>query len=356
MNPIVEAFRGAAALLVLAHHYSYQLDPYLTFGHLHVLHHGVDLFFVITGFLFAPHLLGEVRQHPFAFAIRRVFRIYPLYLVVLLAYFLRGLPYEGNALAFVKHLTFSQTLPLFDLASASFYSQVFWTLPVEVGFYAIVAVGLWCAAQPLCSNSRLVTFGLIASIGFGLSYGLNPDQQSEQWLLWQAQTPALLLQFWFGMVVYRSQHWMQMQRSRRLAAAALGLFLLASLAFVYPSAIDGALTARPFGPFNIVSGLAYALLLAAMQGCELRGTMASVALRAGALSYAIYLFHEMTLKLTLKLVPSLPPLIQVLLATALVVCLAQVLNRWIEAPMREWGRRLALRHDSALPAHSGRRS
>ncbi len=143
MNPVVEGFRGLAAMMVLAHHYSYLTDDTLTRGWLHFFHSGVDLFFVITGLLFAPYLLGEVQQSVRAFAIRRAFRLYPLFLLSIAVAVLKDWgEREGMGIAVVKHLLFLQALPLFDLENVGFFSLIYWTLPVEVMFYALVAVAL----------------------------------------------------------------------------------------------------------------------------------------------------------------------------------------------------------------------
>lgn len=86
---------------------------------------GVDLFFVLSGFVFAPYLFGR----PLAlreFAVRRFFRIYSAYFLALGIYVglktltSEDLPYVGQHLLFA-HL---QTREM-----AFFYNPAFWSLP-----------------------------------------------------------------------------------------------------------------------------------------------------------------------------------------------------------------------------------
>lgn len=349
MNPVIEAFRGAAAFAVLLHHYSYLTDGTLTSGWQHALHNGVDLFFVITGYLFAPHLLGEQRQHVGGFAIRRVFRLYPLFVLSLAVAVAKDWgERDGMLQAAMLHLLFAQALPIHGLQDVGFFSQIYWTLPVEVAFYAIVAVALALPApldhrqQP---GRRIVLVGTLALLGFVVVFATRYDPRSETWVIWQAQLPALLAQFWLGMLVHRVRPRLQRSAGVRMRALAAGLLLLVVLCVLYPVAVDGALTARPFGLFNLASGVGYALVFGACVASPRRMSplAARIALWMGSISYGVYLFHEWTLKSALRLLPGLPVGAQLGAALLMVVVLAALLHRTVEAPLRRRGRILAAR-------------
>lgn len=91
--PCLDGLRGVASLMVMLYHFG----PHIAApsGPFHLLHAlpdfffaGVDLFFVLSGFLIGGILL-DVRESPryfTTFYIRRVFRIFPLYYVTLLSY------------------------------------------------------------------------------------------------------------------------------------------------------------------------------------------------------------------------------------------------------------------------------
>ncbi|MGF6198326.1 acyltransferase family protein [Pseudomonas laurylsulfatiphila] len=105
----------------------------------------VALFFMITGFLFWDRLLTHRRQHDWlAFAVSRLFRLYPLYLPLMLAVFVcvfylqdwelkdSGTQLIGQALAW---LTFDRPDVNQYHQTGMLISNVTWTLGYEVFFY-----------------------------------------------------------------------------------------------------------------------------------------------------------------------------------------------------------------------------
>lgn len=105
----------------------------------------VALFFMITGFLFWSRLLAQGRQHDWlAFGISRVFRLYPLYLPLMLAVFVTVFYLQGWQLKEPVSQLFKQGLLwlTFDRPDVNQYPQtgmlisnVTWTLAYEVFFY-----------------------------------------------------------------------------------------------------------------------------------------------------------------------------------------------------------------------------
>ncbi|KQN44839.1 acyltransferase [Pseudomonas sp. Leaf48] len=105
----------------------------------------VALFFMITGFLFWDRLLTHGRQHDWlAFAVSRVFRLYPLYLPLMLAVFVTVFYVQNWELKEPVGRIIAQTLAwlVFDRPDVNQYPQtgmlisnVTWTLGYEVFFY-----------------------------------------------------------------------------------------------------------------------------------------------------------------------------------------------------------------------------
>ena len=134
----VQAMRGVAALsVVCGHAISARPDMVgrsLSEGALTILASGVDIFFVISGFIIATTAASQ--GDPLNFAFRRAVRIYPVYWLVLLAAFVSSSwialsPEQRPALDF--GFVFAWTYPNWYLAPA-------WSLAFELHFYAVVAV------------------------------------------------------------------------------------------------------------------------------------------------------------------------------------------------------------------------
>src|SRR5260370_9923392 len=92
--PPLDGLRGIAMGLVVLHHYIYQFNMPMTeflsailFTITEVGWSGVDLFFVLSGFLIGGILVDakESENYYRTFYIRRAFRILPVYLVLLFA-------------------------------------------------------------------------------------------------------------------------------------------------------------------------------------------------------------------------------------------------------------------------------
>jgi len=342
MNPAIETLRLLGALMVLTHHYSYQLSYGASselLG-LHYFHNGVDLFFVITGYLFAPILLGEKRVNAPTFLKRRFFRLYPLYLISLITFTLTATDRLPSLALWIEHAILLQTLPYHTLEQTSAISLVYWTLATELQFYLFV-LAMAVIYRFVQINYKLPLLFTVSVLGFIGSVYWNYNPMSETWVLWQAQLPALLLEFCLGVLVYR---YLQLANTRKyqLLLLTIGLSLLFALYLIYPSYAAKSLSARPFAWFNLASALGYALVMAALlqrsrTSQPKQNTTTAYLIYAGGLSYSIYLFHEITIRWAQKITPD--PVWRVVIGILIVCTLAWALNRWIENPLREYGRR-----------------
>jgi peptidoglycan/LPS O-acetylase OafA/YrhL len=139
--PVLDGLRGVAVLLVVIYHY-FDFTNYFFFGWL-----GVDLFFVLSGFLITDILITTVGQPGFLrnFFTRRVLRIFPLYyLTLLLVLFI--LPLFKNVHENIGYYQENQVWLWFYLQNwlytfkPQYGSKILlhtWSLAVEEQFYLI---------------------------------------------------------------------------------------------------------------------------------------------------------------------------------------------------------------------------
>ncbi len=137
----LDHLRALAILLVLVFHYQLKLfHPTWTEWFMQIGWTGVDLFFVLSGFLISSQLFGEIKNEGRislkAFFIKRFFRILPIYFFVVAVYFLFPLLREKEALPQLwKFLTFTQNFGL-DTKHFGTFSHA-WSLCVEEHFYLL---------------------------------------------------------------------------------------------------------------------------------------------------------------------------------------------------------------------------
>jgi len=156
--PSLDGLRGVAIALVLVWHgffgqfvRSNILQKFWWIGSLSWS--GVDLFFVLSGFLIGGILL-DARQSPNYFSTfycRRAFRILPLYAVLLLAYVILRPTVAGDWFALqvtsvplAAFLTFTQNFWMAVPANFGGGAGITWSLAIEEQFYLLAPLVVRC--------------------------------------------------------------------------------------------------------------------------------------------------------------------------------------------------------------------
>lgn len=342
----IEAFRALAAAMVMTVHYLGYFGAENT--PLLYLFTGVDLFFVLSGYVFAPYLLAGKRLHTESFLIRRFFRLYPLYLLSLVAYtaFKWGDPQLGAML--LRHLFMAHSLESREIAY--YFNGAYWSLPPEVEFYLLLPALAWLCARRW-GFAMLVVLAVAARVTVTV---LMPASYTEATIANVAafHLPGLLVEFILGAGAWWCAN--RMRGNARawgvlLFAAGVAISLLWAQAVVARLLAGGNHTVHtdPLtrGNVQMIAALGYALIVAGvLRAVPMQPAPRFVqraALWAGGCSYAVYLMHTLAPHLVGKLAPGTQGPALGLAAAALTFALATLMHWSFEDPMRRWGRDIA---------------
>ena len=340
LNSAIEAWRGLAAMMVMICHYRafWSSGP----SYLDITATGVDLFFVLSGFVFAPIMFTGIGSYR-AFMVRRIFRMYPLYILALITYaVLSSHNLSAQWLALAAHLTMLQT----SIASTItfFYNPAFWSLPAEWEFYVLMPILVWAIKR--YGFWACLAAAVAARIAFGF-WTQIPTEQSPyfNWASWAVlNLPGILAEFLMGTGVYWALHVRpQWQRFRNGVAIVFIVLLLVAL-YCYSFVLQPGLPPAWGNLVGLLAALLFALAVWLSLSWPVRapGWVRAIYLQLGALSYGVYLFHNAAPQILQQGGwTSLSSLQMTLASTAITLTLAYVLHRAVETPCRDYGRRLS---------------
>ena len=277
----IQYLRGIAALMVVWHHSRGQLERYAGLLPQHGFGaSGVDLFFVISGFIMVLTTHGK-SVTPGQFLHRRIVRVVPLYwlltlLVVVMAHLVPGLFKTTHthwwhvlqSLLFIPHASPAHPGKAWPLLVPG------WTLNYEMFFYLVFGMSLWLSTR---WRLAVVVGTLFALVAFG--WWAGPFESVGL----QFYTRYLLLEFAIGMLI--AHWWLGRGSAWPLWAAWLMLLVGALLLALREQA--------PMREFNQVLGASLVVLGALcpqLLSCKNRFWQS-----LGDASYSIYLTHLFTL-------------------------------------------------------------
>jgi peptidoglycan/LPS O-acetylase OafA/YrhL len=337
-RPDIDGLRAIAVMLVVCFHAFPEAMPG---GFI-----GVDIFFVISGFLITGIIAHGLDQQHFgllAFYARRIRRIFPALIVVLGATLVLGwlwlLPEAYAQLssdvfasaAFVSNIALWLQSGYFDIESGKKPLLHLWSLGIEEQFYLFWPLLLMLAAR--LRLSLLAVASVLGIASFALNVALiGPDPVATFYLpftrAWELLAGATL-----------ACGWNQIRHTRAASnwRAVAGVLLIAIAAGVLDSK-----SAFP-GWWAVLPVAGAALLLSAPMAWGCRHLLASTAMvRIGLISYPLYLWHWPLLVFfgIVKFAPL--TLLERALIVGLSFALAWLTYRLIEIPFR-FGRPTRLR-------------
>ncbi|HAH25401.1 MAG TPA: acyltransferase [Prolixibacteraceae bacterium] len=312
---------------------------------------GVDLFFVLSGYLISSQLFLKIAKGKAIsfreFFLKRFFRIIPAYLVVVVLYFSFPFLREKEALAPLwKYLTFTQNLGL-DARYMGTFSHA-WSLCIEEQFYLFLPLTLILLANFKAIKKGYILLVLLFVAGFLarlyswnalVSPFVNDDNFWAYWHKWiyyptNCRLDGLLTGVSIAAIFQFKPQLKNtiIQYGNQLLGT--GLLLLTGAYFLCIN--QSSFNASIFG-FPLVS-LGYGLLIVGAISptsflykfdSRVTGTIAS-------LSYALYLTHKIIIHVTQELVSKLniskDSTLMFLICLATCLLGALLMNRLIEKP------------------------
>ncbi len=341
----LDGLRGILALSVMAFH-SVVTYVFFTTGKMDttvspILNHlgesSVALFFMITAFLFTNKAFQpQVRWK--ALYLSRIYRLTPLYLVIVLVLFglvfwLSDFHLKEPPIEVLKEFFLWLTFCCFGRPDINGYPKTWvliagvnWTLRLEILFYLVAVPLLHLMSRIASIQTALLTMICVVVAILGYRYYKGPVSVWFWLLTLYAAHFAGGIIVALAMRIPRLKTWIESRIFHILAIVAFVPF------FILPHSD------------NIASVLCTILIFAAVTGgASLFGILNTPnAIWLGDISYGIYLIHGMCLWLTmfflnhcevLEHMTLLPFLLTVVTVASLVVALSSVSYTWLEKPI-----------------------
>ncbi len=385
--PELDGLRGLAILLILlGHHFNSHLQAeagsplvYLIIA-LRYTWSGVDLFFVLSGFLIGGILLEQRQAVNYyrVFYVRRICRIFPLYYLLLLLFFAFLLLGVGpvspwlfqNPLPFLSYFTFTQNFAsvyyVAYVGAPAAWLGVTWSLAVEEQFYFVMP---WVMRKVQRRGLPLI---LLSVIGFSILlrifiYNNFVVGSIANYVLTPTRVDGLMMGVLLAYAVRQPQWWQKIIAQRRLVSLAfwlLGGGLVALNIWRQELTTAESIVMTTIGYTWI--GLFYTLLLLLLllhQGQWVTAFFRNSVMRwLGEISYSFYLLHIPLIGLCFGWLLGMNPrianfkeLLVSLLALALSLGLATISWHWLEKPIISWGHSFQYQTAGKTeePAHAG---
>ena len=336
----LDGLRAVAVLMVVVHHMTEKKTWYWLNGF-----NGVAIFFVISGFLITTLCIREQNRNDGRlslrnFYIKRIFRIVPLYFLALAGYgVMTGVwGITGTWAQYVERLPYYLSFNG-ELVKDQLPFAISWSLGVEEKFYVVWPL-LLIASRALSRTALVLSSVALVAIDYAAGRAFAYPAMYFGIVVGCALAFALNHPFFYHLL----------RRCMSVPAASNGILAMLIVTCASSPHFDGSLPSWPLAAtlaqLLVPASAALIALLVIRPSSALSRFLASApALWVGKRSYAIYLFHAMVIHVVDTFIApnqgtltSVGRLMTVLTITFVV---ADVVHRFVEAPLRNYGRRLA---------------
>jgi peptidoglycan/LPS O-acetylase OafA/YrhL len=336
----LDFLRGAAAFAVAIPHYLTADAPFQPFTEAFAIA-GVEVFFVLSGFVLAPQIVDWVVDKPWrnlgVFLVRRWMRTIPPYVVALVV--IAALTGHLMTADFVRYLFYVENL--FSSANHVDFYPVAWSLAVEEWFYVLFAPALFLVARLLGRRDRRLeaTFAvLVILVVAALRFSIAPHD-------WDLNVRRVTL-FRIDSIVWGFLLYLALERRPPIALDAgsgrwrLGA-LLALLAVAIPAelgvailAVRGDLSAQRAFPYaSAAFGMIAVGAVWQAEGLFRNRIVRGVSFYLGRISYSVYLFHLIIIVALKPVIGSAPLALQLAIYVGLILALSTIFFAGFERPI-----------------------
>ena len=297
-RPALDGVRAVAITLVLLGHVAFFLVP-SWYGHfMRDSFLGVDLFFVLSGFLITTLLLQRRgrESHPIRrFYVRRAFRLMPALLALLLVNLLVAALFNqsiGNAVRSIGvGVTYTANWASLNEIGVSKYVLHFWSLAVEGQFYLFWPLLLFGLLR-LGLGRRSLVAAVLAIIAAVALWRAVEWWSGEPWLRLYLRTDVRVDSLLFGAVLALVPYDELVRRTPAWARSLIGFTALGLI-------ITAAQVLRQWSDFLYVGGFTaiavvstFAIAMALQPGSAYYRALAlAPMIFLGRISYSLYLWH-----------------------------------------------------------------
>ena len=305
---------------------------------------GVDIFFVISGFLISSIIFQNLELNQFNildFYVRRIKRIFPALSLVLLVCLAFGWftlladeyaqlgKHTAAGAGFVSNFVLLSESGYFDTASDTKPLLHLWSLGIEEQFYIFWPLLAWVAWR--CNRSLLSTLLLCMTISFGLNvFTIQTDQASTFYL-----PQTRVWELWIGAVVawvnlYRKDIWQSLSISQTNFLSFTGFTLI-----LLGLCLTNKQSLFP-GTWSLLPCLGAALIIFAGEHAFLNKMFLTsrLVIWFGLISFPLYLWHWPLLSFAHILENETPSRVIRLAAIIFSIVFAWLTYKLIERPIR----------------------
>ncbi|PQZ87673.1 MULTISPECIES: acyltransferase family protein [Pseudomonas] len=342
-RPDIDGLRAVAVLAVVIFH---AFPAHLKGGFI-----GVDIFFVISGFLITTIILGSLNKGSFNFIefyARRIKRIFPALLIILISccaagwFLLLADEYKqlGKHLAagsvFISNFALRQESGYFDNSAETKPLLHLWSLGIEEQFYIIWPLLLYTAWRARLNPLAVIV--IAAAISFALN--ISNVRTSGSFTFYSPQT-----RFW-ELLIGSALAYITLNKEAALTTLRMpamirekGTEVLSALGFIMLTVGFLRISeSRPFpGTWALLPTLGTALIIAAGPKAWLNKKILSNRLMVwiGLISFPLYLWHWPILSFAHIVEGALPSRNIRIIAVLVAITLAYATYRIIEKPIRK---------------------